>query len=60
MEVEGRALEEQWRELKETLRSACDIERINYHLNLAEEKKIGKAKVIYKVVTPEEAFHQKL
>ncbi len=32
------------KELKEQLRSACDIERIGYRLDLANEKRIGKAK----------------
>lgn len=50
------SLAEQWSTLKEGLRSACDIERIGYRLNLAEEKQIGKAKVTHSVVTPEEAF----
>ena len=56
LEADGRSLAEQLSELKEKLRSACDIERIGYRLNLAEEKRIGKAKVTHSVVTPEEAF----
>ncbi|MGN0426303.1 MAG: lysophospholipid acyltransferase family protein [Agathobacter sp.] len=56
LEADGRYLAEQWNELKETLRSACDIKRIGYHLNLDEEKQIGKAKVTHPVVTPDEAF----
>lgn len=42
--------------LKENLVEDCDISRINYHLDLADEKKIGKAKVVNPIVTPEESF----
>lgn len=60
LEADGMSLAEQWSTLKEGLRSACDIERIGYRLNLAEEKRIGKAKVTHSVVTPEEAFVRKM
>lgn len=49
-------LSEQWAELKERLRSDCDIPQIGYHLDLQDEKRIGKAKVAAPVVTPQEAF----
>ena len=49
LEKEGKSLKQNWEELKEHLRSACDIERIGYRLDLADEKRIGKAKVIRKV-----------
>lgn len=49
-------LKEQWIELKENLRSACDIPKIGYRLDLQDEKKIGKAKVVKPVVGREEAF----
>ena len=58
LEADGMSLAEQWSTLKEGLRSACDIERIGYRLNLAEEKRIGKSKVAHSVVTPEEVFAQ--
>lgn len=46
LEKEGKNLKQNWEELKEQLRSACDIERIGYRLDLADEKRIGKAKVM--------------
>ena len=49
-------LRKQWEELKETLVKDCDIPRIGYHLDLSDEKKIGKAKVCEPVVTYKEAF----
>jgi len=49
-------LSEQWSKLKETLRSDCDILTINYYLDLADEKRIGKAKVVKSVTTYKMAF----
>ncbi len=49
-------LRTQWEELKKELISDCDIENIGYRLDLADEKKIGKAKVVRKITTNEEAF----
>lgn len=46
----------QWEHLKAGLVSDCDIPRIGYHLDLADEKKIGKARVVKHVVTQKEAF----
>lgn len=46
LEKEGKSIKQNWEELKEQLRGACDIERIGYRLDLADEKRIGKAKVI--------------
>lgn len=46
LEKEGKSLKQEWEELKEQLRSACDIERIGYRLDLADEKRNGKAKVV--------------
>ena len=34
----------------------CDIPKINYKLDLSDEKKIGKAKVISPVVTVGEVY----
>lgn len=56
LERDGTSLKDQWEVLKENLVKDCDIPRINYHLDLADEKKIGKAKVANPVVTPEDAF----
>ena len=56
LESGGISLRAQWEVLKENLVKDCDIPRINYHLDLADEKRIGKAKVVNSVVTPEEAF----
>ena len=56
LESDGISLREQWEVLKENLVKDCDIPRINYHLDLADEKRIGKAKVVHSVVTQEEAF----
>lgn len=56
LERDGTRLKDQWEVLKENLVKDCDIPRINYHLDLADEKKIGKAKVVNPVVTPEDAF----
>ncbi len=54
LKSKGYLLREQWE--KEDFVRACDIERINYRLDLADEKKIGKAKVLHPVITSEEAF----
>jgi 1-acyl-sn-glycerol-3-phosphate acyltransferase len=56
LEASGKSLKEQWIELKEELRAACDIEKVGYHLDLENEKLIGKAKVVNSVITNEEAF----
>lgn len=50
------SLSQQWQKLKSELRTAGDIERIGYRLDLDDEKKIGKAKVLHGVVTHQEAF----
>ena len=57
LEKDGKSLKQNWEELKEQLRRACDIERIGYQLDLTDEKRIGKAKVVHLVVTPDEVFH---
>lgn len=49
-------LKEQWKKLKKELVADCDITRINYKLDLSDEKLIGKCKVIHPVTTNEEAF----
>lgn len=46
LEIGGETLKQQWLRLIEQLRSACDIDRIGYKLDLADEKRIGKAKVV--------------
>lgn len=51
-----KSLKEQWEELKEYFIRSCDIESTGYKLDLADEKKIGKAKVVKGVTTNEEAF----
>lgn len=56
LEKDGKSLKQNWEELKEQLRRACDIERIGYQLDLTDEKRIGKAKVVHPVVTSEEVF----
>ena len=43
-------LREYWHQLKKELVAACDIPRINYKLDLKNEKLIGKAKVLKGVV----------
>lgn len=45
LEKDGKSLKQIWEELKEQFRSSCDIERVGYRLDLADEKRIGKAKV---------------
>ena len=56
LEANGQSIYEQWAELKRKLVEDCDIERTDYHLDLADEKRIGKAKVVNPVVTPSDAF----
>lgn len=51
-----KSLKEQWATLVKELVADCDINRIGYHLDLKDEKEIGKAKVIQPICTPEEAF----
>lgn len=47
----GVPLKKQWELLKEELVRDCDIPRTGYRLDLADEKRIGKAKVAKPVVT---------
>ena len=56
LEQAGVPLRVQWEQLKEELINDCDIPRIGYHLDLVDEKKIGKAKVMKPVATQQEAF----
>lgn len=56
LESNGYSLKEQWELLKKKLISDCDIEKIGYKLDLKDEKKIGKAKVVNGVITNEDAF----
>ena len=56
LESGGQTLSQQWEQLKRALVSDCDIPRTGYCLNLADEKRIGKAKVTKPVVTRTEAF----
>ena len=49
-------LEQEWEKLKKELVAACDIPRINYKLDLADEKRIGKAKVLKGVVPRSEGY----
>lgn len=53
---EKESLKAQWERLKKELLATCDIESTGYKLDLADEKRIGKAKVVYGVVTRKEAF----
>lgn len=59
LEKDGKSLKQNWEELKEQLQRACDIERIGYKLNLADEKRIGKAKAVHSIVMPDEVFRVK-
>lgn len=52
----GINLEKNWQELKKELINSCDIKKVNYHLDLLDEKRIGKAKVINPVITEEEVY----
>ena len=56
LESNGLTLKQQWENLKETVISACDIDKANYKLDLEDEKRIGKAKVVNGVTTNEDAF----
>jgi len=56
LESDGMSLQEQWEQLKKKLVSDCDIDRIGYKLDLADEKRIGKARAMEPVVTAEEVF----
>lgn len=56
LEANGESLATQWEKLKKELVKACDIPRINYKLDLANEKLIGKAKVANPVLSEDEAF----
>ena len=56
LEADGIPLREKWEALKKELIADCDIPRVNYKLDLENEKLIGKAKVAHPVVTNEEAF----
>lgn len=56
LESQGICLKEEWVRLQEELRSACDIPQTGYRLDLADEKRIGKARVVAPVTTPREAF----
>jgi len=56
LEAGGGSIYEQWAGLKRKLVADCDIERTDYHLDLADEKVIGKAKVAQPVTTPRAAF----
>ena len=50
------SLREQWEKLKRKLISSCDIDSAGYKLDLADEKKIGKAPVKSGVITNDDAF----
>ena len=56
LESDGQSIYEQWKALKMKLVADCDIARTGYHLDLADEKCIGKAKVANSVTTHKEAF----
>ncbi len=56
LECRGKTVKKQWEVLKDNLVRDCDIPGINYRLDLAEEKKIGKAKVVNPVITSKEVF----
>lgn len=56
LESNGQSIYEQWAELKKKLVKDCDIDHTGYHLDLADEKRIGKAKVANPVTTQEDAF----
>ena len=56
LESNGQSIYEQWAELKKKLVMDCDIDHTGYHLDLADEKRIGKAKVANPVTTQEDAF----
>lgn len=56
LEKDGVSLKEQWELLKEELLRVWDIERTGYKLDLEDEKRIGKAKVVKEIITNEDAF----
>lgn len=56
LESNGLTLKEQWEDIKRKALSFCDIDKVNYKLDLEDEKRIGKAKVVNGVTTNEEAF----
>lgn len=56
LEENGMTVKEQWEALKAKLVSDCDIDRVSYKLDLQDEKKIGKAKVVKNITVNEEAF----
>ncbi|MBO5096229.1 MAG: 1-acyl-sn-glycerol-3-phosphate acyltransferase [Bacilli bacterium] len=56
LESQGITLKEQWEELKKKLIAFCDIESVNYKLDLKDEKRIGKAPIKDSITTNEEAF----
>ena len=56
LEVDGQTIYEQWAALKRKLVKDCDIERTDYYLDLADEKRIGKATVVNPVDTFADAF----
>lgn len=56
LEKNGISLKEQWIKLKEELIRDCDIPKVDYELDLLDEKRIGKAKVSNPVTSNEEAF----
>ena len=49
-------LKENWEKLKRELVASCDIPRTGYHLDLQDEKRIGKAKVVKEITTNDDAF----
>lgn len=54
LEKDGVTLKEQWDKLVKELIAACDIKQIGYELDMANEKLIGKAKVVKPVTTFED------
>lgn len=56
LESKGKTLKQQWKDLKKELVADCDIDHIEYKLDLSDEKLIGKAKVVNDITTNEEAF----
>jgi len=56
LEENGISLKEQWEQIKEKLIAFCNIDEVDYKLDLKDEKIIGKAPVVNPVVTNEEVF----
>jgi len=56
LEANGQSIYAQWNALKKQLIKDCDIARTGYHLDLADEKRIGKAKVVNPVITADAVF----